>query len=185
MTELMDSLPDPSLAALHAYWNDKRAGAAAPLRSAIAPADIAPLLGDMFILDGTAPGTAPFRLAGTRVCAAFGRELRDSDLLGLLGKQDRAAMAELLRTVTDEAAAFALALTATNVRGHSVPAALILLPMSQDGRCRAGPSPRLGDDYSQFIHHDVAARAQLAAEPHVSAISGERRHRHRSRPINN
>jgi hypothetical protein len=133
-TEQMPSLKDPSITALHAYWNRQRAGATAPRRSAIAPADIVPLLGDVFILDAAQGGRFPFRLAGTRLCAAFGRELRDDGFLTLWARRDAERLATVLAAVTAEAAAFELSLAATSDRGQSVAAEMILLPLSQDGR---------------------------------------------------
>ncbi|WP_051231220.1 PAS domain-containing protein [Kaistia adipata] len=130
----MDSQLDPSIAALYAYWTRQRGSAPAPLRSAIAPADIVPLLGDVFILDAAQRAAMPFRLAGTRLCASFGRELRDEDFLALWARADIARAAEALLAVTAEAAAIALRVAAINGRGQAVGAEMILLPMSQDGR---------------------------------------------------
>ena len=130
----MDSQLDPSISALHAYWTRKRMDAPAPLRGAIAPADIVPLLGDVLILDASKPSVAPFRLAGTRFCAAFGRELRGEDFLTLWPRRDAARVAEALAAVTKEAAAVTLRVAGINGRGQSMAAGMILLPLSQDGR---------------------------------------------------
>ncbi len=130
----MDSQLDPSIAALYAYWTRQRGTAPAVRRSAIAPADFVPLLGDVFILDAAQRAAMPFRLAGTRLCSSFGRELRGEDFLGLWARADIARVAEALIAVTTEAAAVTLGLAAVNGRGQSVGAEMILLPMSQDGR---------------------------------------------------
>jgi hypothetical protein len=130
----MHSLSDPSIAALHAYWSRQRGESPAPRRSAIAPADIAPLLGDVFILDASQPASAPFRLAGTRLCTAFGRELRDEDFLDLWTGGDRRHAAAALAAVTVEAAALAVQLVAGSERGRSVAGEMVLLPLSQSGR---------------------------------------------------
>jgi hypothetical protein len=129
----MDIHPDPSIAALHAYWDRQRGAAAAPLRSAIAPVEIAPLLGDVFILDAVASRALPFRLAGTRLCAAFGRELRDTGFLDLWAPNDEDRVTEALHAVTDDAAAATITVAAANARGQSLSAALLLLPMRQSG----------------------------------------------------
>jgi hypothetical protein len=134
LTQQMPSLKDPSILALYAYWSRQRAGAAAPRRDAIAPADIAPLLGDIFILDAARGDRFPFRLAGTRLCAAFGRELRDEGFLTLWARHDAQRMRAALGAVTAEAAAIEFSLAATNERDQTVAAAMILLPLSHDGR---------------------------------------------------
>lgn len=61
---------------LFQYWNRLRDGRTAPKRTDIEPADIKSMLADTFILEKDARGEAVFRLAGTRLCAAYGRELK-------------------------------------------------------------------------------------------------------------
>jgi hypothetical protein len=58
------------------YWNRLRDGRPAPKRSEVEPADIKSLLADTFILEKDTRGEAVFRLAGTRLCAVYGRELK-------------------------------------------------------------------------------------------------------------
>lgn len=130
----MDSLQDPSIAALYAYWTRQRGDAAAPRRSAIAPADIVPLLGDVFILDASRADRLPFRLAGTRLCAAFGHEMRDDDFVALWQRRDRARVAAELHAVIREAAAIGFRAAGANDRGQTVNVEMVLLPLSQDGR---------------------------------------------------
>jgi hypothetical protein len=45
-----------------------------------------------------------FRLAGTKICEQFGRELRGSDFLGLWAPEERDAAATLVRNVLTDAA---------------------------------------------------------------------------------
>ena len=64
---------------LFQYWDRLRDNRQAPKRTDIEPADIKSLLADTFILEKDGRGEAVFRLAGTRLCAVFGRALeRDS-----------------------------------------------------------------------------------------------------------
>jgi hypothetical protein len=53
------------------------------LRSEIDPAALKTVLPDIFILELSRPRTPQFRLAGTRVCAMLGRELRGENFVGL------------------------------------------------------------------------------------------------------
>ena len=62
---------------LFKYWDRIRAGRKAPRREEIEPSDIRQLLGDTFILDiSGSMRTISYCLAGTRLCAAYGQELK-------------------------------------------------------------------------------------------------------------
>ena len=81
--------------ALFQYWNRLRAGRAAPKRTEIEPADIKTLLADTFILEKDARGEAVFRLAGTRLCASYGRELKGFAFASLWKEKDQRMIARL------------------------------------------------------------------------------------------
>lgn len=120
---------------LHSYWSTLRGEAAAPLRGAIEPADIREVLGDTFILENAPPAAhIPFRLAGTRLCALYGRELKGRSFLGLWSEKDMDAMATLLEAIASDAAAAVLGVETFNERGQSVPSEMLLLPLSRGGR---------------------------------------------------
>jgi hypothetical protein len=57
------------------YWNRQRGQRSAPTRSEIDPAAIRHILGDTFMLAADVIDGIRFRLAGTRVCTLFGREI--------------------------------------------------------------------------------------------------------------
>ncbi len=61
---------------IFAYWDQLRGERAAPERGEIEPGEIRHVLADTFILEIGADRRAEFRLAGTRLCALFGRELK-------------------------------------------------------------------------------------------------------------
>ncbi|BCP54198.1 PAS domain-containing protein [Kaistia sp. 32K] len=122
----------PSTAALYAYWNRQRGAAPAPIRRDIAPDQISGLLGDMFILQADEDGAFPFRLAGTRLCAIFGRELTGQDFRSLWSGEERRAMTASLQSVR-EGTVIVHRLTGFNGRGQTLTAEMILLPLSQDG----------------------------------------------------
>ncbi len=58
-----------------------RRRARAPDRSEIEPGAVRELLGDIFVLSYDNAAGYPFRVAGTRVCALLGRDLKDTQLL--------------------------------------------------------------------------------------------------------
>lgn len=80
---------------LFQYWNRLRNGRPAPKRTEIEPSDIKTLLADTFILEKDARGEAVFRLAGTRLCAIYGRELKGFSFTSLWKEKDQRLMARL------------------------------------------------------------------------------------------
>jgi hypothetical protein len=73
---------------LFRYWNRIRDGKPAPKRTQIEPIDIRTYLADTFILEQGMRREVTFRLAGTRVCAIYGRELKDYSFFGLYSLGD-------------------------------------------------------------------------------------------------
>jgi hypothetical protein len=88
---------------LFGYWTAKRGTRPAPERGEIEPSAIRRALGDVFILEFDRLSSHPFRLAGTRVCALFGRELKNVPFLDLWEPGSRLTVADLLESVADEA----------------------------------------------------------------------------------
>lgn len=62
---------------IYNYWDELRGNKPAPRREDIDPARLKHHLGDLFILTDKGEHSPFFRLAGTRLCDLFGRELRD------------------------------------------------------------------------------------------------------------
>lgn len=78
--------------ALFDYWNALRASRIAPRRFEIEPAQIADILPDTFILEYREQGAFVYRLAGTRVCEIFGREMRGENFLECWLEPERFAL---------------------------------------------------------------------------------------------
>jgi hypothetical protein len=95
-------MKNPTTRDLFAYWNERRGNRAAPERGDIEPNDIRHMLGDSFFLAADAAASYPFRLAGTRLCALFGRELKADSFLNLWGKAEQLTMRKLVSAVVDE-----------------------------------------------------------------------------------
>ena len=66
----------PSNRELFEYWNERRGTRPAPERADIEPGAIRHVLGDTFVIEVNRTDNHLFRLAGTRLCALFGRELK-------------------------------------------------------------------------------------------------------------
>src|SRR5207244_10349651 len=78
---LLWPLPFPQLAALLAYWQDKRAGRRCPDKADIDPAEIPRLLPNIVLIDAAPEGgECRYRLAGTRATEMMGREVRGRTL---------------------------------------------------------------------------------------------------------
>ena len=118
---------------LYAYWNKLRGENAAPERSQIDPGAIRSALGDTLILSCERGKDAIFRLAGTRVCALFCRELKNNGFQPLFDDKSRREMDELLRHANHDFTGFVAGLSLNIVEGPAVTAELLLLPLHQRG----------------------------------------------------
>jgi hypothetical protein len=123
-------MKNESCRALYRYWNGIRGDRPAPPRTAVEPSEISELLRDTFILQA---GDYAFRLAGTRLCACFGVELKGAGFLDLWAPADRAEMRSVLETVAEEGRAAVLGISAHVTRHRDVSFELLLLPLIQTG----------------------------------------------------
>lgn len=120
---------------LFQYWNRLRRDRPAPRRTEIEPADIKNLLANTFIIEADARGEAVFRLAGTRLCAMFGRELKSFAFASLWAQRDQRVIARLMYGALHQNAVTVIEMEATSRGGRSVSLELIALPLtgSSDG----------------------------------------------------
>lgn len=114
---------------LFQYWDRLREGRSAPRRTDIEPADIKTLLADTFILELDARGSAIFRLAGTRLCAAFARELKGFSFSSLWAAKDERVVARLAHSVLHQKSVVLLNAEATSQSGRVMPLEWLLLPL--------------------------------------------------------
>ncbi|MCC6737107.1 MAG: PAS domain-containing protein [Bauldia sp.] len=118
---------------LYEYWDRLRSGAPAPQRTAIEPADIRTILCDTFILEAGSRSGHPFRLAGTRLCAAFARELKGTPFLDIWSPGDRGQISLLLGAVGGDARAAVVGLAGRASHERLAAYEMLLLPLLQDG----------------------------------------------------
>jgi len=90
-----------SIRALYRTWLALAAGRVAPARSEIDPKTITRELGDLFILDGDTENFA-FRLAGSRLVHALGRDVTGSGYLSIFETSSLATANEMLDQATQE-----------------------------------------------------------------------------------
>jgi hypothetical protein len=91
-----------STRAVFEYWNKRRGMRPAPDRSEIEPSEIRLALGDTFMLAADFVDQLRFRLAGTRVCALFCREIKGEVFSEAFSEPSRKAVEELLTIVNEE-----------------------------------------------------------------------------------
>ncbi|MBX9820789.1 PAS domain-containing protein [Afipia birgiae] len=120
----------PASREFYAYWDEKRAGAAAPERSDLAPDQVRHLLGDIFVLSCDALAEYPFRVAGTRMCALLGRDLKGQSFTDLFRDADREEIKDILGIVAEETQATVVGVTALSPDAARIHLELLLLPFS-------------------------------------------------------
>ena len=120
----------PSSREFFAYWDDKRGEGRAPDRSEIEPGAVRELLGDIFVLAYDSAAGFPFRVAGTRVCALLGRDLKDRSFSALFMPDCRREIEEMVGVVAEEMLAAVAGITATAQDGSPAHLELLLLPFN-------------------------------------------------------
>jgi len=120
----------PSSREFFAYWDAKRGDARAPDRSEIEPGAVRELLGDIFVLSYDNDAGYPFRVAGTRVCALLGRDLKDQSFSGLFAEDGRRELEDIITCVAEETLAAVAGITATSEDGRPAHLELLLLPFN-------------------------------------------------------
>jgi hypothetical protein len=119
---------------LFAHWNDRRGNRPAPERGEIDPGAIRVALADSFILSFNQLTNHPFRLAGTRVCALFGRELKGQGFVELWDPPKHRQINDLAAIVADEQFGIVAGAVGWTAEGFSVDLELLLLPLKHCGR---------------------------------------------------
>ncbi len=114
---------------LFQYWNDVRGERMAPDRFEIEPARISTILPETCILERSDDGLFSFRLAGTRICDGFGRELRGSSLHDLVLEADRGMLDAVLHDVTNHGAVAVIEIEAACSMGRAVSFEGVLMPL--------------------------------------------------------
>jgi hypothetical protein len=124
----------PSCRRLYDYWNELRGGRAAPESSSIEPGAIRHVLADTFTLGIDIFGGHPFHIAGTRICAAFGRELKAQSFVDLWQARDREMLCDIMTNVMRESVGIVASASSSNDEDAPLEFEVLLLPLKQDGR---------------------------------------------------
>jgi len=115
---------------LFSYWNNLRQNRVAPDRREIEPSDIRDILGDTFILEVDQRfRTISFRLAGTRLCNAYGRELKGVGFLGLWDEVDNLGIYNAVKRVYEHSKPCTVSCIAESEGRKFVEYEVMLLPL--------------------------------------------------------
>jgi hypothetical protein len=118
----------PSSREFFAYWDRVRGEASAPDRSDLQPGAVRALLGDIFVLSYDADSGHRFRVAGTRVCALLGRDLKAQSFSALFAPACRAEIDGIVAAVAEDTLPAIAGLRATSQGGRPTHLELLLLP---------------------------------------------------------
>jgi len=152
---------------LYAYWEQRRGTRLAPERAEIDPGAIRGVLSDAFILGLDRAAGHPLRLAGTRLCALFGRELKGESFTALWAGQNRSVVASLLAILADECVGTVAGATAQSGTGEEINLELLLLPL---GARRRGLARAIG------VLAPLKVPPWLGESPISGLTLGSRRH---------
>jgi hypothetical protein len=132
-----DAMKTNSATLIFQYWDKLRGDRAAPERGELEPGAVRHALLDTFILENSPDGLL-FRLAGTRVCALAGRELRDQPFLSLWSEAStRVELSRMFDAVMDECAGAVAGIRIETSGGEACELELLALPLRHRGRTHA------------------------------------------------
>jgi hypothetical protein len=120
----------PATRELYHYWNRRRGLRATPERSEVEPFHLKGILPDTFVLSIDANAGHPFRIAGTRICALFGRELKRRSFVGLW--DEGLQVLDLLEAVAADRTGLVAGAHAT-IDGVRTDLEVLVLPLTQGG----------------------------------------------------
>jgi hypothetical protein len=120
----------PSNRDFFAYWDERRGRARAPDRSDIEPSAVRELLGDIFVLSCDAEAGFPFRMAGTRLCALLGGDMKDKSFAAQFAPESRSEIEEILTIVCEETLPAVAGVKAPLPDGATAHLELLLLPFN-------------------------------------------------------
>lgn len=120
----------PSTREFFAYWDKKRGDARAPDRSEIEPSAVRELLGDIFVLSCDQQSGFPFRVAGTRICALLGSDMKDQSFSALFASDSKREIEDVITCASEEMLAAVAGVTAPRTDGGTAHLELLLLPFS-------------------------------------------------------
>lgn len=118
--------------ALFEYWLRRRGARAVPLRRDIEPSDIHRLLPDTFILQCEGEQPAEFRIAGSRICALYGHELKGTPFADLWSGQERETVRASVAAMREEGLCTLIGWQARTATRETLRGETLMLPLGTD-----------------------------------------------------
>ena len=151
------------------YWETLRAGRLAPARSEIDPRQIKSALKHTFILEFDPIGGIRFRLAGEKICALMGMDLRGMPAYSLIDISHRQEFEQTLHALTRKPEIVEYRLAGTCSGEHFATARMLLLPMQDaDGKI----TRVLGGLSVSAPLFDPPLRFELVEKMHTRIVAG-------------
>ncbi len=115
---------------LYTYWNNLRGERPAPDRREIEPSDIREILGDTFILEFDCKyGNISFRLAGTRLCNLYGKELKGEGFLSLWREEDNMGIYDMVNSVFETSSPCLISYVGVTESNKTFECEMLLFPL--------------------------------------------------------
>lgn len=135
------------------HWQDLAAHSALPGRHQLDPLILGSALPALVLADIVSPDYLRLRLAGSRLCTLYGREMRGTNLLDLWRGDCRRTLRSLIGNLHAQAVPAHLNLLAHYATDTAVPGDLMLLP--------------LADRFGGYTH--IAGALSVQPSPHARA----------------
>lgn len=119
---------------LYAYWNERRGTRIMPDRADIEPGALRSMLGDSCVLSCDAAGVHLFRVAGTNLCALFGRELRGQTFCSIWAADSAPPIGDVLAIMAAETIGIVAGAVACADDELRCNVEILLLPLTHHGR---------------------------------------------------
>ena len=179
-----------SIRELFEYWNERRGLRPAPERGDIEPGAIRRILADTFMLAFNERAGHPFRIAGTRVCAAFGRELKGEGFVDLWAAENQDLIRNILANVAQETIGVVLSARSQSMGnkvgpGGTLDFEVIILPLSHRGRTDARVVGALAPvETPYWLGASALGPLTLGTHRYLDpGLTTEAPHRHRAQPL--
>lgn len=119
------------------YWNRLRGHEDAPLKSQVEPAGVRHILPSLFILEARDDGRVVFRLAGTRICDLFGRDLRGERFSALWAHGQDEDIGRTAVGAMDHVIPALFNATGYSRAGHAAAFEIVIMPLrsAEGGAC--------------------------------------------------
>ena len=115
--------------ALYAYWRSCSGQKGVPARD-IRPAELAPLLPSLFLIDMDLAAGARFRFCGAALAMRYGRDLTDESFLDLWSGEDRATLERGLKAFSPGRAGFVAGVMAETMGAGFTAFEMLVLPLA-------------------------------------------------------